>query len=120
MWPFKAPEKLLKVYTISSPLKTTIYGRLKAPVNTKKGLFKAPETPKKFQRFLMVLGNLGSCFSVCNLILNQLDNIWKMASSYYNMENDRMEDDLNFFVSNGRQTQFCSQQPKELNLFSHN
>ena len=39
-----------------------------------------------------VQGNLGSWFSVCHLILTQLDEIWKTTSMFL-----KMVDDLNFF-----------------------
>ena len=43
-----------------------------------------------------VLDNLRSWFWVCNLILTQLDEIWKTTSIFL-----KMEDDLNYF-ENGR------------------
>ena len=46
-----------------------------------------------------VLGNLVSLFSVCNLISNQLEEIWKTTSIFL-----KMEYNLKFF-SNGRQLQ---------------
>ena len=56
-----------------------------------------------------VLGNPGSCFLVCSLILTQLEEIWKTTSIFLKMEDDlnfvlKKEDDLNFF-ENGRRPQ---------------
>ena len=66
-----------------------------------------------------ILGNLGSWFSVCNLILTKLDDIWKMTSFFVKWKTtsifSQMEDDLNFFspvnvslhfFQKGRQSQF--------------
>jgi hypothetical protein len=39
-----------------------------------------------------VLDNLGSWFLACNLILTQLDELWKTTSIFF-----KMEDDLNIF-----------------------
>ena len=48
--------------------------------------------------------NLGSWFSVCNLILTQLDEIWKKTSIFLKMEDNlnffQMEDNLNFALGN--------------------
>ena len=74
---FKAPENSKKAVRLSGPWKhqkgallgpwnsliSSVYGpwklqkgptKFKAPENAKKGLFKAPETTKKFQRFFML------------------------------------------------------------------
>ena len=44
------------------------------------------------ETFKALPGNPGSWFSVCNLILTQLDEIWKTTSIFL-----KMEDDLIFF-----------------------
>jgi hypothetical protein len=72
----------------------------------------------------VVLGNLGSWFSVGNLILTQLDEIWKLPSILFShIEDLNFVDELwKFFLkmedvkifSNGRQPQFCSSQPWKL------
>jgi hypothetical protein len=62
------------------------------------------------ETFKALPGNLGNWFSICNLILTQLDDIWKTTSIFL-----KMEDDLNFF-SNGRRPHFCSRQTRKLVL----
>ena len=56
------------------------------------------------QTFKALPGNPGSWFSVCNLILTQLDELWKTTSIFLKMEDDlnffQMEDDLNFVLGN--------------------
>jgi hypothetical protein len=53
--------------------------------------------------FKALLGNPGS-FSVCNLILTQLDEIWKKTSIFLKMEENlnyfQMIDDLNIDLGN--------------------
>ena len=44
-----------------------------------------------------VLGNLGSWFLVCSLILTQLEEIWKMTSIFL-----KLEEDINFFEKGRR------------------
>ena len=44
---------------------------------------------------IFVLGNLGSGFSVCNLILTRLDEIWRTTSIH-------MEDNFNNLVNDRR------------------
>jgi hypothetical protein len=64
-----------------------------------------------------VLDNLGSWFSVCNLILTQFDKTWKMTSIFLKMEEDlkflkcKMTSNLKMgrrlqFKKNGGQSQF--------------
>jgi hypothetical protein len=67
-----------------------------------------PHHPTTTQTFKAVPGNPGSWFSVCNLMLTQLDELWKTTSIFL-----KMEDDLNLFP-NGRWPQFCSRRPREL------
>ena len=71
---------------------------------------KIEDNPNFFEngRQQAVLDNIGSCFSVCNLILTQLDEIWKMTSIFFKMEDNlifwKIENDLNC-LENGRQPQ---------------
>jgi hypothetical protein len=56
------------------------------------------------ETFKALPGNPGSWFLVCNLILTQLDEIWKKTSIFLKMEDDlnffQMEDNLNFDLGN--------------------
>jgi hypothetical protein len=56
------------------------------------------------ETFKALPGNPGSWFSVCSLILTQLDARWKKTSIFLKMQDDlnffQMEDNLNFFLGN--------------------
>ena len=68
-----------------------------------------PTTPTTKQTFKALSGNSGSWFSVCNLILTQLDKLWKTTSIFLKIKDDlnflQMDDDLNFVLGNIVSTQ---------------
>ena len=63
-----------------------------------------PPPPHPTQTFKALPGNPGNWFSVCNIILTKLDELWKTTSIFLKMEDDlnffQMEDDLNFVLGN--------------------
>ena len=63
-----------------------------------------PPPPPTTQTFKALPGNPGSWFSACNLMLTQLDEIWKKLK-WKTTWIFQMEDDLNFFES-GRHFHF--------------
>ena len=65
-------------------------------------------SPTHTQTYRELPGNPGSWFSVCNLILIQLDELWKTTSIFF--VNGRWPQ----FFPNGRWPQFCSRRPREL------
>jgi hypothetical protein len=68
-----------------------------------------PTTPTTKQTVKALSGNSGSWFSVCNLILTQLDKLWKTTSIFLKIKDDlnffQMYDDLNFVLGNIVSTQ---------------
>ena len=76
-------------------------------------------TPPEWLHFEPLPGNLRSWVLVCNLILTQLEEIWKTTSIFLKMEDDlnflKMEDDLNSF-GKGKMTSFKIMQPNRTKI----
>ena len=80
------------------PCKTTFVGVVLLSVKKKTAHHTAPN--HHVITFKAVQSNLGSWFSVCNLNITQLEEIWMTTSIFL-----KMEEDLNIF-ENGRRPQY--------------